>query len=134
MAQAALITGDQGSGLETHLHIRVSWGVIVKTPKAWLHPRSVKSAPLVWGPESSISQAAPRLFKLPAKGGVCWEGGLLAAQLPWSLCSSSTRGDVVIWLPMSLMDSGSFSPCVYGVWEQPFEHKSCLSAAHRALP
>lgn len=110
MAQAALITGDQGSGLETHLYIRVSWGVIFENPEGLAAPQTCEVSPSGVGPKGQHLSGSSQALQDPSQGA-CREGGILAAQLPWSLCSADLGCRWVLWIlahfPRVFMGSGS---------------------------
>lgn len=68
MAQAALITGDQGSGLETHLHIRVSWGVISENPEGLAAPQACEVSPSGMGPSGQHLSGSSQAVQAPSQG------------------------------------------------------------------
>lgn len=98
------------------------------TPDLW-------SQPLWHGAQRAASLwKAPRWFQYMVKGGECQEGGLLAAWVnaEFLRCEYLAWGDIMIWLPVRLMDYGSFSSCNYGVWEQPVSTNPIRMSVHRA--
>lgn len=96
------------------------------TPDLW-------SQPLWHGAQRAASLwKAPRWFQYMVKGGECQEGGLLAAWVnAESLrCEYLAWGDVMIWLPVRLMDYGSFSHVIMGsgssLWAQILSACQCI--------
>lgn len=107
----------QGHGLQTCLHIGISWRVIFNNQRALAAPRPVKSAPRAWDPRVTIPVKLPGGPKCTVKGWEgCPEGGLLDAQgKAGSLqCGWLTWGEAVTWPSVSLTASGSFPHLIMG--------------------